>query len=324
MHRGVRAPWQPLKPLNVNGMRDSGTILVSGASGLVGSALCRTLQARGYAIRELSRAPTLPDGRCWDPARGQMDTTALDGVAAVVHLAGEPIAQRWTAARRRRIRDSRVQSTAMLVAELCRRDSPPPLILASGINYYGYACRARTDERSSSGAGFLAKVCREWEAATKPLSDAGGRVVQVRTGIVLSAQGGALAKLLPPFKLGLGGRLGTGQQFMSWICLSDLVAVYLRAIEDATLAGPINAVAPQALSNRAFTAALACALLRPALLPLPACMARLMFGAMADETLLADMQIAPQRLRAMGFELQTPTLEAALHACLQKDADDES
>ena len=302
-------------------MNHRGTIVVSGASGLIGSALKCSLLSRGYLVRELSRKPNLPRGQSWDPATEQMDASILEDTIAVVHLSGEPIAQRWTFVARQKILESRVKSTAMLAKNLAQMDSPPPLIVASGINYYGASCSGENGditESSQSGTGFLASVCREWEGAAQPLINVGGRVVFMRTGVVLSAQGGALAKLLLPFRLGFGGTIGHGQQHMSWITISDLVRAYVKAIEDGSIAGPINAVSPNSITNKAFTTALARSLYRPAILPLPAFLLRVVFGCMAKETLLADMNVIPQRLLDMQFEWQTPDINSALLSCLKE------
>ena len=306
-------------------MNNRGTIVVSGASGLIGSALRSSLLSRGYIVQELSRKSNLPNGQSWNPASEQMNASILQDTTAVVHLSGEPIAQRWTCSVRQRILESRVKSTALLAQKLAQIDAPPPLIVASGINYYGASCTGENGditEMSQSGSGFLASVCREWEGAAQPLINVGGRVVFMRTGVVLSAQGGALAKLLMPFRLGLGGPISHGRQHMSWIAISDLVSAYIKAIEDVSISGPVNVVSPNSISNKAFTTALARALSRPAILPLPAFVLRLVFGCMAEETLLADMKVIPQRLLDMQFEWQTPDIHSALLSCLNKKSNE--
>jgi uncharacterized protein (TIGR01777 family) len=296
-------------------LKSSSTVLVSGATGLVGRALCAQLGQRGYRVRQLSRASGAEVR--WDVAAGELAAGALDGVDCVIHLAGEPIAQRWTPAARRRILRSRVDSTQLLAREILKQAKPPAFICASGINYYGCNRSGPVNETSASGAGFLSEVCREWEGAAQTLTEAGVRTVFVRTGIVLSPEGGALAKMLPPFKFGVGGRIGSGQQFMSWISLADLVAVYCFAVESETLAGPINAVAPVPITNARFTKILGQALRRPTLLPLPAAVVTALFGEMGQETLLADLAVQPQRLQQLGFTWEMPTLERALNALLQ-------
>jgi len=296
-------------------MNSKKTVLVTGATGLVGRALCLLLEAKGHQVRPLSRSSG--DFR-WDPAADKIDPTALDGVDAVIHLAGESVAQRWTAAVKRRILDSRVQSSSLLVREILKRDRPVSYISASGINYYGFESKTPVDESADSGKGFLAEVCRQWEGAAKPLLEAGHRCVFVRTGVVLSPEGGALAKLLPPFKAGLGGKVGSGGQMMSWITLSDLARVYVRSIEDETVSGPLNAVAPEAVTNLKFTKAIGAALKRPTALPLPAFAVKLMFGEMGRETLLSDLPVEPAQLRAMDFSWEHEKIDNALNQLLKK------
>lgn len=294
-------------------MIEKKTILVTGASGLVGRALCPELEARGHRVRRLARGK---GAGCWDPASGYLDRTVLEGVETVIHLAGENVAQRWTASVRREIRDSRVQGTDLLVRSLLELEARPDVIMASGINYYGYAEADAKDEQSALGSGFLASVCREWEAAAAPWAVAGGRLVMVRTGIVLSAKGGALAKMLPPFKLGLGGPIGNGRQQMSWISIGDLVSVYVRAVEDSALVGAVNAVAPKSVSGAVFARELGAALGRPAVLPTPALVLRLAFGEMAKEVVLSDLNIRPRVLEMLGFKWAQPEIGDALRAVL--------
>jgi len=296
-------------------MNSKKTVLVTGATGLIGRALCPLLEANGHQVRSLSRSAG--DYR-WDPAAATIDSTALDGVDAVIHLAGESVAQRWTAAAKRRILDSRLQSSALLAAEILKRDRPVSYISASGINYYGFASDALLDESADSGEGFLAEVCRQWEGAAQALIDAGHRCVFVRTGVVLSPEGGALAKLLPPFKAGLGGKISSGDQMMSWISLNDLARVYLRSLEEETVSGPLNAVAPVAVTNQEFTQAMGAILKRPTVLPLPAFAVKLMFGEMGRETLLSDLRVEPARLHAMGFSWEHANMDDALNALLKK------
>ena len=292
------------------------TVLISGASGLVGRALCAELMQKGYAVRKLSRSRS--GDFHWDVAAGELSEGALDGVDFVIHLAGEPIAQRWTAEVRQRIMDSRVKSTQLLVREILKQVKPPAFICASGINYYGHDRSQPAYECDGEGQGFLAEVCQQWEAAAQPLIEAGVRTVFVRTGIVLSKEGGALAKMLPPFKLGLGGRIGSGTQYMSWISLVDLVGIYRFAMESESLSGPINAVAPRSISNKRFTKALGKALSRPTLFPLPAVVVKTLFGEMADETLLANLAVVPERLQQLDFIWETPSLAEALARILAK------
>jgi uncharacterized protein (TIGR01777 family) len=294
-------------------MSDLKTILVTGASGLIGSALCAALRQRGHTVRTLSRSK---GDVHWDIQAGTLDVDALDGVDAVVHLAGEPIAQRWSDAAKQRILDSRVKGTGLLAERIAACPQPPSFICASGINFYGFNPGQVVDEDNPSGEGFLAKVCREWEAATGPAMEAGARTVLMRTGIVLSAQGGALAKMLPPFKMGVGGRIGDGRQGMSWISLPDLVQAYIFAIENDSVQGAVNAVAPEPVTNQVFTKTLGSVLGRPTIFPLPAAVVKTLFGEMGNETVLADLSVQPVRLKAFNFEWTHRELEAALRAVL--------
>jgi uncharacterized protein len=295
-------------------------ILVTGASGLIGSALVPILTAAGHDVTRLVRSPPQPGEKAarWDPQAGTIDAHAFEGVEAVVHLAGENIAARWTPAQKVKIRDSRVHGTQVLSGMLARLTDPPKvLVCASAIGYYGDRGAEVLSEDSAAGAGFLAEVCRAWEAAAEPARQKGIRVVHSRFGLVLSAAGGALAKMLPPFRLGLGGVLGSGQQYISWIALDDAVGVIERAIVTDALAGPINVVTPQALTNQEFTKTLGKVLGRPTIFPLPAFAARLMFGEMADALLLASTRVQPAKLLALGYNFRYPELEGALRHLLQ-------
>ncbi|HET6164545.1 MAG TPA: TIGR01777 family oxidoreductase [Planctomycetota bacterium] len=281
-------------------------VLVTGAHGLIGSALVPFLTAGGHEVVTLSlRGP-------FEPALGE------EPFDAVVHLAGEPIASgRWTAAKRERILMSRVDGTRALCEYLARRRvKPSVLISASAVGFYGDHADEVLDEPILAGSGFLADVCREWEAATRVASEAGIRVVNLRLGVVLSASGGALRKLLMPFQLGLGGRIGSGRQYMSWIALDDLLGVVAHLLDDESVKGPVNAVAPNPVTNADFTATLARVLRRPALLPLPATVARAAFGEVADELLLASQRVIPKRLLETGHHFGWPSLEAALRHVL--------
>jgi uncharacterized protein (TIGR01777 family) len=296
-------------------------ILVTGASGLIGTALVSSLSSSGHEVTRLVRRPPASGERVarWDPQAGTIDASAVEGVDAVVHLAGENIAERWTPAKKAKIRDSRVKGTQLLCETLSRLSSPPRvLVSASAVGYYGDRGEALLTEDSPSGRGFLAEVCRAWEAATEPARQHGLRVVQLRLGVVLSAAGGALAKMLPPFRLGLGGVLGSGQQYMSWIALDDAVGVMQHALVTDALHGPTNAVAPRAVTNQEFTKTLGKVLGRPTAIPLPAFAARLMFGEMADELLLASARLQPTKLLASGYQFRYPELEAALQHVLAR------
>jgi len=316
-------------------------VLISGASGFVGSALARRLRAAGHEVVPLRRAGAgsaaagagassaqgggpgaggdAGAAPVWDVAAGTLAGPGLGGLDAVVHLAGENIAAgRWTAARRARLRASRVDATRGLVAALARLDTPPRVLAcASATGVYGDRGEEVLDEDSAPGAGFLADMARDWEAAAAAAGDFNARVVHLRFGLVLDAAGGALARMLPAFRLGLGGPLGSGRQWWSWIAREDAVAAALRALEDADLAGPVNVVAPRPVRCADFARALGAALGRPARLRAPAFALRLLFGEMADETLLAGARVVPRRLEAAGFAFAHAELDAALHAILR-------
>jgi len=255
----------------------------------------------------------------WDPARGSIDAGGLEGIDGVVHLAGEPIGERWSAEKKARIRDSRVKGTRLLCETLAQRPTPPKvLVCASAIGYYGDRGAEVLTEESASGASFLADVCRAWEGATEPALQKGIRVVNLRFGVVLSAAGGALAKMLPPFRLGVGGILGSGKQYMSWMTLDDAVGAIRHALLTEPLHGPANAVAPHPVTNEEFTKTLGKVLGRPTRIPLPAFAARLMFGEMADELLLASARVQPAKLLATGYAFRYPELEAGLRHLLRE------
>ncbi len=294
-------------------------VLVSGSSGLVGSALVPFLSDGGNdVLRLVRRAPRDEREIEWDPERGIRDAARLEGLGAVVHLAGENIAAgRWTEERMRRIRESRVLGTKTLCEALARcRERAGVLVSASAIGFYGDRRTELLTEASASGAGFLADVCRAWEGATGAAADAGIRVVNARVGLVLSKRGGGLRRMLVPFSLGLGGRIGSGYQFMSWIALDDLRDALVHALQESALSGPVNMVAPNPVTNREFTRALARVLRRPAIFPLPAFAARVLLGKMADELLLASQRVLPERLRETGFRFAYPELEGALRHVL--------
>ena len=299
------------------------SVAVTGATGLVGTALTQRLASAGHRVVRLVRPATArrPPGEepiRWDPDFGTIQASRLDGVDAVVHLAGESVAAgRWTEARKQRIRSSRVRSTAFLADTLAQLRHPPRvLVAASAVGYYGDRADQMLTEDSAAGTGFLADVCRDWEAAAEPATRRRMRVVQLRIGMVLSPAGGALATLLRPFRLGLGGRVGSGAQWMSWISVDDLCGAILHALATTALAGPVNAVAPEPVPNREFARTLGRVLHRPAFLPLPAFLARLLLGQMADELLLASARVVPARLQATGFTFGDPALEGALRRLL--------
>jgi hypothetical protein len=296
-------------------------IAIAGGSGLIGSALTPFLTTGGHQVRKLVRGrPATPDEIAWDPAAGKIDGARLAGCDAVVNLAGEGIAsRRWTKAQKERIRSSRVESTALLARTLAGLNPRPRVwVCASAIGFYGDRGEERLDEASHAGEGFLPDVCRQWEAATAPAADAGIRVVRLRFGVVLSPAGGALAKMLPPFRMGVGGRLGDGRQYMSWIALDDVVGAIHHTLMHDTLAGAVNAVAPHPATNLEFTKTLGRVLHRPTIFPMPAAAARLAFGEMADALLLASARVYPARLLESGYAFRCPQLEAALRHLLGK------
>jgi uncharacterized protein (TIGR01777 family) len=298
-------------------------IIVTGASGLVGSSLVPSLLGRGHEVTQLVRRGSKgASGGVreveWQPERGEIDAAALEGHDAAVHLAGENIAGgRWTDERKRRIRDSRVQGTRLLAETLAGLNSKPrALVSASAIGYYGDRGAETLTEQSAAGTGFLPEVCREWEEATEPAVEAGIRTVLLRFGLILSAEGGALAKMLLPFKLGVGGKVGDGKQFYSWITLTDVIDIIHFALANENLSGAINVVAPEPVTNVEFTRSLGRALNRPTFFPVPAFGARLAFGEMADALLLASERVVPERLTSAGYEFKYPTLDGALRHVL--------
>jgi len=291
-------------------------VLVSGSSGLVGSALVPALEgAQHSAVRLVRRNPAANEVR-WDPIGG-IEAGALEGFDAVVHLAGESIAGRWTAAKKARIRESRVQGTSTLAAALARAGRPPRvMVCASAIGIYGDHGDDLLREESVLGSDFLADVGRQWEAATEPAATASIRVVLLRFGVVLSRRGGALARMLTPFRMGAGGRIGSGQQWMSWITLDDVVGVIQHALATNSLRGPVNTVAPTPVTNAEFTRALGAALHRPVVVPLPAFMVRLMFGEMGEALLLGSQRVDCSKLLASGYRFLYPELKPALQSLL--------
>jgi len=292
------------------------SVAITGASGLVGSALVPFLRCGGHRVVEIGRSCSMssPDELRWNPARGELDTARLEGVDAVVHLAGDNIAAgRWSDARKRSILESRVAPTRLLAERLAgMQRRPRVLISASAIGFYGERGDEVVTETDAAGDGFLADVCRQWEAAVEPASRAGIRVVLLRIGVVLSPRGGALARMLPPFQLGGGGVLGSGRQYTSWISLEDLIAVIHHAMTDERLAGPVNAVAPVAVTNRELTRTLARVLSRPAIVPVPAFALRLAMGEMADALLLSSTRVASTKLAQAGYVFRDGDLETAL------------
>jgi len=296
-------------------------VAVSGASGLVGRRLCAALAAGGHTVLRLVRGAARGDGElAWDPARGQLDPARLAGLDAFVHLSGESVAGgRWSDARRRAIADSRLVSTRLVAETLPRVASRPVLVCASAVGFYGDRGSEWVDETSPSGRGFLAELCVQWERACEPARAAGLRAVSLRIGVVLDPAGGALAPLALQFRLGLGGRVGSGRQWVSWITGDDVVGAIQHCIVTPSLAGPVNAVAPAPATNAELTRALARALHRPAFLPVPAALLRLALGAqMADEMLLGGARVRCAKLAATGFAFRDPELEPALARLLAR------
>jgi uncharacterized protein (TIGR01777 family) len=294
-------------------------IAVTGASGLLGSAFVPFLTAGGHEVRRLvRRAPQSEEEIRWDPARGEIAAAALEGVAAVVHLSGENVAAgRWTDARKARIRTSRIDSTRTLARALASlKQRPKVLISASAIGYYGDRGEEWVTESSRPADDFLAELAVDWEAAAGPAAEAGIRVAHPRIGVVLSPAGGALGKLLPPFRLGLGGVVGPGSQYMSWVALDDVLAGLHHALVDESVSGPFNLVAPEPVTNREFTKTLGRVLGRPTVAPLPAFVLKAVLGEMADATLLASTRVRPDRLLSSGYRFRFPHLEGALRHML--------
>jgi uncharacterized protein len=296
-------------------------ILITGSSGLIGSALTSFLAARGHEILPIIRARDKIPAHAipWNPSAGTLPLEALEGADAVIHLAGENIAGgRWTADRKHRILESRRRGTSLLVDSLSRLSAPPRvLISASAIGYYGNRGEEVLKENSSPGQGFLADVCREWEEAAGPAAQKGIRLVMARTGLVLSSAGGVLSRIVLPYRMGLGGRIGNGRQYMSWIALDDLTRAIYHAIQKEDITGPMNAVAPRPVTNLEFTETLGRVLSRPMLFPLPAAAARLLLGEMADALLLASARVEPASLLNSGFRFQYPDLDSALRHALK-------
>jgi uncharacterized protein (TIGR01777 family) len=295
-------------------------IAVTGSSGLVGAALVSFLTAGGHRVIRLVRKPPSGDDVQWDPTEGVRDLSRLEGVDAVIHLAGENIAAgRWTPQRKGEIRRSRVEGARRLSESLAKLSQRPKvLVSASAIGFYGDRGDELLTEDGAPGKDFLARVCQEWEAATEPASRAGIRVVHLRFGMILSAAGGALRKMLIPFKLGAGGRMGSGTQYVGWIAIDDAIGVIHHAVCTESLQGPVNAVSPAPVTNAEFTRILARVLSRPAIFPMPAFAMRFAFGEMADALLLASARVVPTRLQASGYRFRYPELEAALRRLLAR------
>lgn len=291
-------------------------IAVTGATGLIGSALSERLHEQGHEILAITRQKNLPSPFTtvyWNPERQELEASALEGIDGVVHLAGETIAERWSAKKKELIRSSRVEGTKLLVEGLKSLSKRPPvLVSSSAIGFYGRRGDEELDEQSAPGTGFLTEVCQAWEAESVRAEELGMRVVRLRTGIVLSTKGGALAQMLLPFKLGLGGPIGNGTQWMSWVHIDDVVGGFHFALHQPEFGGVANLTAPQPARNAEFTKALGQALSRPAFLPAPGFALKLVFGEMAQHLLLDGQKVLPRRLEQAGYKFQHPGLAEAL------------
>lgn len=296
-------------------------VIVTGSSGLIGSALVTDLEGDGHRVRRLvRRAPSGPDEVRWDPSRGEIDRAGLEGADAVVNLAGPGIGdKRWSDARKQELREARVRGTTLLAEALAGLDQPPrALISGSAIGYYGNRGDEKLTEKSKAGGDFLAELCVDWEAAAQPAVTAGIRVALIRTGIVLAPGGGALEKILPLFKLGLGGRLGSGDQFWSWITLEDEVRA-IRHLLESEVSGPVNLTAPEPETNHTITTTLGEVLHRPTIFPVPRFGPKILLGGEATETFLyASQRVFPKVLEAEGFTFSHPDLESGLRSILGK------
>jgi uncharacterized protein (TIGR01777 family) len=296
------------------------TIAISGASGFIGSALTGSLQKSGVRVRPLVRpGKQVADGIAWDPERGTIESAALEGLDAIVHLAGDGVADgRWTPAKKARIRDSRIQGTTLLARTIASLERKPAVWLSgSAIGIYGDRGAAEIDESSTAGEGFLAEVVVAWEAAADPVRQLGVRVAHPRFGIVLGKGGGALDKMLLPFKLGVGGRFGDGEQYMSWVALEDTVRALVHALDQPALQGAFNVTAPEPVTNAEFTRTLGAALHRPTFMPVPGALARLALGEMADAALLTGVRALPKQLLTSGFVFEHPALAQYLARTLR-------
>lgn len=295
-------------------------VVVTGASGLIGSALKNELEGAGHRMIPMTRS-TGADGVHWDPDAGVIDSGGLEGVGAVVHLAGEGIGnKRWNEAQKAKIRDSRVRGTTLLAETLAKLSKPPKVLLSgSAVGFYGDRGDEVLTESSRPGGGFLADLCVAWEAATAPAKEAGIRVSHLRTGIVLSGSGGVLPKMLKPFKLGVGGRLGSGAQWMSWVSIEDEVGAMVHLLGDDAPAGPVNLTAPNPVTNADFTKALGKAIGRPTVLPAPKFGLKAILGPeMAQELLLFSQRALPTRLLDSGYRFKQPDLDGTLRTALSK------
>lgn len=294
-------------------------VAVTGASGLVGTELCKQLGSDGHTVVPVIRCEANHDQISWKPSEGKIAASEFEGIDAVVHLAGENVAEgRWNAEKKRRIMDSRSKSTRLLSKTLADlKEKPKVFVCASAVGFYGDHRQDAVDEDSGPGEGFLADVCKAWEDACKPARDAGIRTVNLRIGVVLSKHGGALAKMLTPFKMCAGGIVGSGKQVWSWVSVHDVVGAIKHAIENESVNGPLNATSPNASTNYEFTKALGHVLGRPTIMPLPAFAAKLVLGEMAEALLLSSSRVIPKKLQQTGYQFKHEDLEATLRALLK-------
>ncbi len=293
-------------------------VAVTGSSGLIGSSLLSYLSKKDVTISKILRENPDDNDISWKPEGGKWNSSFNDGIDGFVHLAGENIASgRWTKAKKERIRSSRVEGTKKLCEHILKLPTPPAtFVCASAIGFYGDRGMEFLNESSSRGSGFLPDVCVDWEEATDSISKAGIRVVNVRFGVVLSKDGGALSKMLTPFKMGMGGKVGSGKQYMSWVAIDDVTGAIFHTLTTDMLKGPVNVTAPNPVTNKEFTSILGSVLNRPAVMPMPAFTARLAFGEMANDLLLASTKVAPKKLVESGYSFQYPELENALRHIL--------
>jgi uncharacterized protein len=293
-------------------------VLISGATGLIGETLIPELERGGHRAIRLTRSPASSEDVGWDPIAGQMDASRLEGIDAVVHLAGESIAEgRWTSAKKARILESRARGTRLLAEKVAGLpERPEVMVSASAVGYYGDRGNELLREESGPGSDFLAEVCQAWETAADPAREGGIRIVHPRFGLVLSPKGGALGTTLPIFRLGGGGRIGSGRQWWSWVAIDDVVGAILHALTNDSVKGAVNVGSPNPLTNAEYTRVLGKVLNRPTVLPLPAPAARLALGEVADALLLASQRMEPAKLKETGYEFRYPELEGALRHLL--------
>ncbi len=292
-------------------------ILLSGSTGFVGSAVLSYLSQKGHSVTCLTRGKGRDDSISWNPETGVVVKEDFEGFDAVIHLAGESIASRWTKERKRRILSSRIEGTSLLAKTLAQLARPPKVFLsASAIGFYGDRGEERLTEESKQGRGFLAQVCKEWERASEPVEERGVRRILTRFGVVVGS-GGAVAAMIPAFKLGLGGLLGSGEQWMSWIALEDLVRAIDFCLENEEMRGPVNLVSPEPVRQREFARSLGGLIGRPTWFNQPSWLVRLLFGQMGEETLLSSAWVEPTKLLEAGFQFQRPSIQDALQKALE-------